>query len=302
MTGDPTAARPTVAFYTDAEAFLADGAAYLAAHPLDCSVIATVADRARRTPAPERRPRWFALVRSGDDVIGAAMRTHPDPPHPGFIPRVSHEALDALAAALRERGDYAPAWNGHLDSARALCSLADPDVTPRVAMHTRLFEATDVTFPARPDGELRRATPEDLDVLTSFYAGFYRDSELQGGRVPDPDWTPDVAGIRARLDGDVFWLWEVAGRPVHLTGVQPAMFGVRRIGPVYTPEADRGHGYAGWVVAELTQRVLDAGQRACLYTDQANPTSNALYQRLGYRAVQDEGNVTVAPEADATAD
>jgi len=39
-------------------------------------------------------------------------------------------------------------------------------------------------------------------------------------------------------------------------------------------------------VAAVSQRGLDAGASACmLYTDAANPTSNKIYQRIGYRQV-----------------
>ncbi len=55
----------------------------------------------------------------------------------------------------------------------------------------------------------------------------------------------------------------------------------------------RGRGYASWVVASLTQQLLDAGARPCLYTDQANPVSNLVYERIGYEPVHDEGNVVV---------
>ena len=70
---------------------------------------------------------------------------------------------------------------------------------------------------------------------------------------------------------------------MHLTGANPPSFGVARVGPVYTPPEQRRKGYASAAVAEVSQRFLDAGARVCLYTDQANPTSNGIYQALGYR-------------------
>ena len=57
---------------------------------------------------------------------------------------------------------------------------------------------------------------------------------------------------------------------------------------VYTPPELRGHGYASAVVAALSQRLLDAGHQYCaLYTDLANPTSNSIYQKIGYTPVSD---------------
>jgi hypothetical protein len=61
-----------------------------------------------------------------------------------------------------------------------------------------------------------------------------------------------------------------------------------RIGPVYTPPELRGRGYASALTAALTQRLLDEGRQFCfLFTDLANPTSNSIYQRIGYRPVSD---------------
>lgn len=76
---------------------------------------------------------------------------------------------------------------------------------------------------------------------------------------------------------------------MHLTGSNAASFGAQRIGPVYTPAAFRGHGYgyASATVAEVSRRYLAAGVRPCLFTDQANPASNAIYQAIGYRPVVD---------------
>jgi uncharacterized protein len=58
--------------------------------------------------------------------------------------------------------------------------------------------------------------------------------------------------------------------------------------PVYTPPALCRRGYASACVAALSARLLTEGRRLCfLYTDLANPTSNAIYQKIGYRPVYD---------------
>jgi len=80
---------------------------------------------------------------------------------------------------------------------------------------------------------------------------------------------------------------------VHLTGANAPAFGVARVGPVYTPPEQRRKGYTGAAVAEVSQHFLDAGARVCLYTDQANPTSNGIYQALGYVAVVDQVNLRI---------
>jgi len=40
-------------------------------------------------------------------------------------------------------------------------------------------------------------------------------------------------------------------------------------------------------VAHVSRLVLQRGDRCILYTQLSNPTSNAVYQRLGYRPVHE---------------
>jgi predicted GNAT family acetyltransferase len=91
-------------------------------------------------------------------------------------------------------------------------------------------------------------------------------------------------------------LWETADGPVSLAGATRAVAGQARIGPVYTPPGRRGRGFGGAVTATVSQAAKDAGvAEVLLYTDLANPTSNALYQRLGYRPVSDSVELHFRP-------
>jgi predicted GNAT family acetyltransferase len=80
---------------------------------------------------------------------------------------------------------------------------------------------------------------------------------------------------------------------VHLTAASKPSYGVSRIGPVYTPREHRGRGLASNAVAQVSRLLRDSGERACLFTDQANPTSNKIYEAIGYRRVVDMANLRV---------
>lgn len=86
-----------------------------------------------------------------------------------------------------------------------------------------------------------------------------------------------------------YTFWETPdGTPVSLAGSTPVVEGQVRVDPVFTPAALRGRGYAGAVTVAVTRAALDAGAtEVVLFTDPENPTSNALYQRIGYRPVTD---------------
>ncbi len=83
-------------------------------------------------------------------------------------------------------------------------------------------------------------------------------------------------------------LWEDDGRPVSLAGYGSPTPHSMRIGPVYTPAAFRGRGYASAATAAVSQHLLDGGRRFCtLFTDLANPTSNKIYRQIGFEPVCD---------------
>jgi len=85
----------------------------------------------------------------------------------------------------------------------------------------------------------------------------------------------------------------VAGETVSMAGASGQTPSGIRINWVYTPNHLRGRGYASAIVATLSQKLLEEGRQFCfLYTDLANPTSNSIYQRIGYVPVCDSAQHT----------
>jgi hypothetical protein len=60
---------------------------------------------------------------------------------------------------------------------------------------------------------------------------------------------------------------------------------------VYTPPPLRRRGYATECVAKLSKLLLEEGNKYCfLFTDLSNPTSNSIYQKIGYKSIIDENH------------
>jgi predicted GNAT family acetyltransferase len=104
--------------------------------------------------------------------------------------------------------------------------------------------------------------------------------------------------IDYRLHSDVsgLYVWD-DNRIVSYAGFGgPTPHGIR-IGPVYTPPEYRQHGYASACVAGMSQLILKAGRQFCfLFTDLRNPTSNHIYQVIGYQPVCDFTEYVFASE------
>jgi GNAT superfamily N-acetyltransferase len=292
-------------FLTDPAEFLAAAGDHLAEDPVVSTVVATVAERAVSALAdglPQPRDDWWLVVRDGSGaVVGAGMRTAPFEPRPAFLLPMPEEAARLLARELYARGEAVGGVNGALPAVRE-CAGETALLTGgavRVAVHTRLFELGEPLEPRRPvAGRLRPATADDVDLAVEWFDAFMADADEQAGRVrgESPHETPDADSMLRRIENGRLWFWlDDAGESVHLTGANPPSFGVARIGPVYTPEHRRGHGYASAAVAAVSQRLLDEGVRVCLFTDQANPTSNHIYTELGFVPVVDMANLTIEP-------
>lgn len=89
-------------------------------------------------------------------------------------------------------------------------------------------------------------------------------------------------------------LWVVYGAPVSTAMVRAPTCGVSRIGPVFTPLACRGHGYASAVTTVAAQTARHWGaDDVVLFADLANPISNAVYQRIGFEPVCDSVRIDV---------
>jgi uncharacterized protein len=232
------------------------------------------------------------VVREGDRVAGGAIRT---PPHNLVLARPTDDrAIGSLAGAIDEQ---LPGVVGAVPEVDVFAAVWAEQhglaVVPRVDQ--RIYALREVVPPEPVPGAIRLASAADRGLVLEWFRAFAAEA-LQGD---DEDASRLERGVDARLaatDAGVA-LWEVAGTPVSLAGFGgPTPNGIR-IGPVYTPPKRRGRGFGSAVTAGISELLLERGHRFCfLYTDLANPTSNAIYQRIGYEPVCDSRELAFAPK------
>lgn len=279
--------------FRDAAAFSRRAEPYLvrdeAAHCLAIGICGSLRSVPPKQLAGAQPPIYLALVTEGDAVLAVALRT---PPYNLVLSRFADTApgediAAALAGDLRAvYGDALPGVIGPKPESAAIAAAWQRATgqAARQSMAERIYQLDAVIPAADVPGVLRRATEADRPLLVSWLNAFADEAMAPGETMDAATW---VMGALTSPTRGVF-LWEVAGRPVSLVAYgNPTPRGVR-IGPVYTPPELRGRGYASAAVAALSQRLLDEGRQFCfLFTDLANPTSNKIYQQVGYRPVID---------------
>jgi uncharacterized protein len=228
------------------------------------------------------------VVEQAGSVVGAALQT---PPHNLVLARpADDDALEVLARALHGAQIRLPGVTAALPEADAFADgwSALTGQTVRRVMGQGVYMLSSVRDVAVAPGATRRAErPEDLELILGWLVDFEDEvvpAEIRG----DPGERRRRTSSVFSSDEGGFWLWEDGGRPVSMTGAGGLTPNGIRIGPVYTPPDLRGRGYATSLVAAVSRDQLSNGRRFCfLHTDLANPTSNAIYQRIGYERVCD---------------
>jgi uncharacterized protein len=234
---------------------------------------------------------YLALVKEGDEIQAAALCT---PPFPVLIsyqdPAPERAVLLALLDDLQDSlGEKFCGISGNKAFISPLINLWQgiSGIEASLAMAMRIYKLEAVQPVSGVPGKARAANQIDRDLLLDWYAGFQRDAS---NAEPNPSHVRNQVGTYLEADPALrgLMIWEAGGRPVSMAGYSgPTPHGIR-IGAVYTPPDQRRKGYASACTAQLSQHLLDEGHEFCfLFTDLLNPTSNHIYQQIGYRPVCD---------------
>jgi uncharacterized protein len=229
-------------------------------------------------------------------TVGAATMT---PPRRLVVADSGPAAIEALAAAVHDDLGSVPGVLANRPTVDAFVA-AWRELTgdaAGVTMEQGVFSLAEVQPVPGASGGPRPAVEPDADLMVDWFVAFSAEA------VPESPTSAEEAReiIGHRLAGDpmhTVWLWVVDDEVVSLSGHGNLTPTGVRIGPVYTPPKHRGRGYATALVAAQSQWLLDQGRRFCfLFTDLANPTSNAIYERIGYCRVADAIDYRFTPSS-----
>lgn len=275
--------------HEDPQAFMALAEPFYGKDTLRHTVALTV--MARFLTVERAHKPHMATLHDDGQLIGVALRTPPWPVICSGLP-TEPGSLDVFVSHWLEHDPELPGVNGPRENAEALAAawVRHTGGTVREAMASRLYRLETLNPPAT-SGTGRDATKDDLDLLIGWLRDFSI-AALGYDRSPEDR----VANAQRMVTtGDSVVIWEDHGEPVSMAVASTPIGGMSRVGPVYTPAEHRAHGYGSAVTAAVSQRARDAGAHdVILFTDLANPTSNSIYQKIGYRPVYDSTEIEFA--------
>jgi predicted GNAT family acetyltransferase len=234
---------------------------------------------------------YLAVVKKGEEVIAVVTVT---PPYGMVLSNMADPgALNVIAEDYHQTGRPLPDVLAAKALARAFADewQARTGYSYKLAIAERVFCLQNVNPVSGVSGHLRRATVEDRGLLVKWIHAF----SIEALGIDDRPRIERSVDVALQADLSRRYLWE-DGEPVSLVGCGGRTPNGIRIGPVYTPPSLRCRGYASACVAAVSQLLLDEGRTYCfLFTDLSNPTSNHIYQQIGYQPVIDMDQYAFEP-------
>ncbi|MFC7371661.1 GNAT family N-acetyltransferase [Fictibacillus iocasae] len=270
--------------YDSIPEFYGDNEAFLMEHEDRACIVLGNCLRFAAAEWGEEKP-FLAAVKEDKDTLLLAMMI---PPYSMLLlekdSAQASAAVELLASYLKGLGygvpkimaskaagmAFANQWS-HINKSRK-----------RVTMDLRLYTLKQVAHPEGKTGAMRKAADQDMSYLPDWILGMTGETNQLISRKEAKNYAEE------RIKSGSLYIWENGGVPVAMAAkTRPNMKGAS-VNLVYTPKEHRGKGYASALVAALSQHLLDSGFEFCtLFTDLANPTSNKIYQKIGYMPVCD---------------
>jgi len=273
----------TIERHTDVQRFLDAAHGWLLEAEAENNLLLGIALNWRGRELTDPPPYWVTL-RHGDAIVGCACRT---PPSPLVLSRAPARVIAQLAEDLSAADPALNGVNGPAAEAEAFAGawIARHAGHWKTRIRLRLHELTQQPPPgAAPPGSLRKATETDLALAREWIDAYVRDTGIH----------PPAGDMAQRLiaRGQLFlWVDDADVRSM-VAATRDTGSGCS-INTVYTPPRFRRRGYATAAVAALSRTLLETGRRfCCLYTDVANPTSNAIYAQIGYKPIRDDVEIS----------
>lgn len=153
---------------------------------------------------------------------------------------------------------------------------------PHVDMTLIVHQLTTVNKLPAAAGKFEMADSNDVDLVAGWSLTF--EDEKNPAVRNSKEQVLKTTQAKIAL-GNIF-KWTDKGNTVCIAAINRKTKNAGIIGLVYTPDEYRGNGYATSHVQKLSEYILQNGFKYCgLFTDKANPTSNSIYKKIGYKPI-----------------
>ncbi|MCA0971117.1 GNAT family N-acetyltransferase [Halobacillus litoralis] len=210
------------------------------------------------------------------------MRT---PPHLWILPSfatTTQKTIEALVDYLLDRSFDVPGVLGEEKAVEWFVAAYKrrKGTEPSLQMKQGIYKLEQLSSIPLQEGQFIQADQEHLTLAKAWFRQYgvevkEKHIEEQADRLAED-----------MIEQGKLFLWVMNGTPVSMACRARQTPNGITINAVFTPDAYKRNGYATQVTYFLTEHLLSSGAAFCsLYTDLDNPSSNSIYQRIGYKRI-----------------
>ncbi|MBB6453866.1 hypothetical protein HNQ94_002317 [Salirhabdus euzebyi] len=224
-----------------------------------------------------------ALIERDNEVLASFLMT---PPHHLIISVAEGAPTDKIIAlAVRELIDSPYSIPSVIGDRVVATKFASEwaNTTGKnlsISMEQGVYRLDKVNDIEESEGELTLAQTEDLELLMDWLFAFIHDT----GIMPVSKAKAEKMMID-KIANKTMFMWKVNGKAVSMTAIGRETTNGAVVNHVYTPDSERGKGYASSIVKKVSEIILKDKEFCTLYTDLSNPTSNKIYMAIGYKPI-----------------
>lgn len=225
---------------------------------------------------------YLIYISEKEETTFMALRT---PPHLWILPSVStttKEMMEELVQYLLEQEYEIPGVLGEEQAVHWFITACQQHTSLQPTLHMKqgIYKLDQLNPIPKREGEFVKAAKADLPLAEKWFWQYGKELGEKNIEEQAKQLASDM------IHDEKMFLWVVDGIPVSMACRARETVNGATINAVFTPDEYKRKGYGTQVTYHLSELLLESGFQFCsLYTDMGNPTSNSIYQKIGYQWV-----------------
>lgn len=266
--------------HPDAQHFLSHTELFRLKEIVRTNFISSIANSVATGSRTYKESFWWSVTHE-DEVVGIAIRTAPF----GYVfSPMPEDAVKYLMEEILVKDSTALEFAGPKKVINQVERCIGRDALEDEG--ELVYELKQLIEP-ETTGEIRLARESDYKLIYSWVLEFVQETEIQAFNLESV--------VKTNIQKGLNYLLEIDGQVVSFGGFHTPIeiLGrkIGRVGPIFTPKEFRKNGYASLITSFITRILINEGAIVTLYTQAENPTSNKIYQNLGFLKIDENRRV-----------
>ncbi len=237
-------------------------------------------DAIKKRTLPATNPHFF-VIENNNQITACALNSHSVKPL--AISKMNRDEINFFVDYLFNQKLNFQAAVGEIETINYFTELYCKkfNLSKKLNIHLGIYQ-TDTIFLPNMDGEIFLATEVNEQIVQEFIFQF--ESECFPNRKSSKE---EIAQIAQRhiKNRAIYLLKNKNSDIIAMGGNTRNSENAGTINLIFTPKQLRNNGYGSFITAKIALELLKKKKFVNLHTDLNNPTSNSIYQKIGFKFI-----------------